>query len=338
MIRRILMLAGLCWLLFGCQPARADDCSAAATDVVFGAVSPIAGSDYYASGTITVTCYWNFSGGTLLGTSAVLLPNATVCINLGLGSPTSGGARAMGYGGAVLSYELYRDSTYAAGSVWGGGAGMPTSAKPVTTTFTALLALSVQTATFPVYARIPAAALTGLKPSGAGTPYTASFAGSGSISYNFSTLVGAGCSGGKTASFSFQVTANVINDCQITAGSLVFGSKGILSGAARASSTLSAKCSAGTTYQVALSGGTVGSLALGRKMKNAATGETIAYSLSRTLDGPVWGDGVSASASDVLSGIGTGVVQSMTVYGLVPKQNTPSPGDYQDRVTATIVF
>lgn len=336
MIRRILMLAGLCWLLFGCQAARADDCSAAATNIVFGAVSPIAGSDYYASGTVTVTCYWNLAGGTVLGTSALLVPNATVCVNLGLGSPTSGGARAMGYGGAVLPYELYRDSTYAAGSVWGGGAGMPASAKPVTTTFAALLALSVQTATFPVYARIPAAALNGLAPSGVGAPYTASFAGAGSISYNFSTLVAATCTGGKSASFNFQVTANVINDCQITANSLSFGNQGMLSGAARGVSTLSAKCSATTAYQVALGGGLVGTLAGGRKMKNAATGETVTYRLSRVLDGPEWGDGTSLS--EILSGVGNGVAQGMTVYGLVPKQKTPSPGDYQDRVTATIVF
>jgi len=336
MIRRFLILAGLCWLLFGCEAARADDCSASATDVVFGAVSPIAGSDYYASGTITVTCYWNLSGGTVLGTSAVLLPNATVCINLGLGSPTSGAGRAMGYGGAMLAYELYRDSTYASGSVWGGGAGMPASAKPVSTTFAALLAVSVQTASFTVYARVPAAALSGLAPSGPGTPYAASFAGSGSISYNFWTLATASCTGGKTASFNFAVTANVINDCQIGVGSLSFGSQGMLDGAARGASTLSATCSAGTAYQVALSGGTVGSLLGGRKMKNAASGETVSYSLSRTLDGPAWGDG--SSASDILSGVGTGAAQNMTVYGLVPKQTTPSPGDYQDRVTATIVF
>jgi spore coat protein U-like protein len=336
MIRRILMLAGLCWLLFACPAARADDCSAAATDVVFGAVSPIAGSDYYASGTITVTCYWNLSGGALIGTSAVLVPNATVCINLGLGSPATGATRAMGYGGAMLPYELYRDSTYASGSVWGGGAGMPASARPVTTTFVALLALSVQTATFPVYARIPAAALTGLAASGPGAPYTASFAGSGSISYNFSTLATASCTGGKTAAFNFQVTANVINDCQISAGSLSFGSQGMLSGAARGTSTLAAKCSAGTAYQVALGGGVAGSLPGGRRMKNAATGETVAYRISRTLDGPEWGDGTSAT--EMLSGVGTGGAQSVTVYGVVPKQKTPSPGDYQDRVTATIVF
>lgn len=335
-IRRILMLAGLCWLLFGCQAARADDCSASATDIVFGAVSPIAGSDQFASGTITVTCTWNLIGGLLGGTSALLLPNASVCVNLGLGSTTSGGNRAMAYGGAMLPYELYRDSTYAAGSVWGGGPGMPTGAAPVTNIFSGLLALGAQTLTIPVYARIPAAALTGLTPSGAGAAYTASFAGHGTISYNFSTLLAGSCSGGKTASFSFQVKAPVINDCQINATSLSFGSQGMLSGAARGAGTLSVKCSSTTGYQVALGGGIVGSLLGGRKMKNAATGETVAYSLSRTLDGIPWGDGVSAT--ELLSGIGNGLAQSVTVYGLVPKQATPSPGTYQDRVTATIVF
>lgn len=332
---RAVFLACLCWLLFGCQSARADDCSAAATDVVFGAVSPVAGSDYYATGSVTVTCIWTPVTGLVGGTSALVLPNATVCINLGLGSPASGTTRLMGNGGMLLPYELYRDSTYAAGSVWGGGPGMPSSALPVTTTFAALLALSVQSQTFPVYARIPAGALSGMAP--AATPYAASFAGSGSINYSFSTLLTNACTaGGKTASFSFQVRASVINDCQIGAGDLAFGSRGVLSGAARATAAMSVKCSVGTAYQVALNGGTIGSLQSGRMMKNAATGEKVAYRISRSLDGPVWGDGLGVT--EVLSGVGNGGTQTVNVYGSVPQQATPSPGTYQDRVTATVIF
>lgn len=336
MIRRILMLTVLCWLLFGCQAARADDCSASATDIVFGTVSPIAGSDYYASGSVTVTCYWNLAGGALLGSSAVVLPNVAVCINVGIGSPSAGGARAMGYGGTSLSYELYRDSTYAPGAVWGGGPGMPSSAGSVNTGFAALLALSVQTTTVPMYARIPASALSGIAPTATGASYTASFAGSATISYNFSTLVAFTCNGGKTSSFNFQVKANVINDCQIGANNLSFGNQGLLNGGATGSTTLNVKCSANTAYQVVLGGGLVGNLLGGRKMKNGATGETVSYRITRSPNGLVWGDGTNAT--DILSGVGTGAVQSVNVYGSVPKQTTPSPGSYSDRVTATIIF
>lgn len=331
---RFLVLLCAAWLLFGCKAARADDCSASATDIAFGQVSPVAGSDYYASGSVTVTCTWSPITGLLNGTSAVLLPNATICVNLGLGSVSSGGNRAMSNGGATLQYELYRDSTYAAGSVWGGGAGMPASASGVSTVLAGLLALGSQSTTIPVYARIPAAALAGAAPTGGQA--VASFAGSASISYAFSTLLTAPCTGGKTASFTFQVTATVINDCLIGASPLSFGNQGVLNAAARSTTVLSVKCSNGTAYQVALNGGSNGSLQAGRQMLNTNTGEKIGYRVSRTLDGTVWGDG--SNGTDILSGTGTGAAQAVNVYGSVPKQATPSPGNYQDRITATLVF
>lgn len=53
------------------------------TDVDFDVVSPIAGSDVTASGTLTVTCYRT------LGTNPLLLPEVNVCVNLGVG-PSGG--------------------------------------------------------------------------------------------------------------------------------------------------------------------------------------------------------------------------------------------------------
>jgi len=40
----------------------------------------------------------------------------------------------------------------------------------------------------------------------------------------------------------------------------------------------------------------------------------------------------------MVTGTGTGAVQSVPIFGSVPKQTTPSPGDYKDTVTATIYF
>src|SRR5690606_30281595 len=69
------------WWLLAIPGARADDCSASMTDMDFGQVSPIANSDYTARGTLTVTCYWTLLGGR----SALLLPAANFCVNLGPG-------------------------------------------------------------------------------------------------------------------------------------------------------------------------------------------------------------------------------------------------------------
>lgn len=58
--------------------------------------------------------------------------------------------------------------------------------------------------------------------------------------------------------------------------------------------------------------------------------------MSAAQDGPAWGDGNNGTAT--FDGTGTGSVQQVAVYGLVPGQATPPPGDDADRVTATVYF
>lgn len=60
------------------------------------------------------------------------------------------------------------------------------------------------------------------------------------------------------------------------------------------------------------------------------------YRLSKTLDGPIRGDGTTGTATDDDSG--TGATQSLPIYGLVPNRTTPPPGDCRDTVTATVYF
>ena len=62
----------------------------------------------------------------------------------------------------------------------------------------------------------------------------------------------------------------------------------------------------------------------------------MSFQISNSLDGASWGDG--SGGTTIVSGTGTGAMQTQTVYGLVPPQSTPSPGDYKDTVTATVVF
>jgi spore coat protein U-like protein len=54
------------------------------------------------------------------------------------------------------------------------------------------------------------------------------------------------------------------------------------------------------------------------------------------LDGPIWGDG--ANGTGMVSGTGSGSQQTIRLYGRVPAQRTPAPGDYKDTVTATLMF
>jgi spore coat protein U-like protein len=48
-----------------------------------------------------------------------------------------------------------------------------------------------------------------------------------------------------------------------------------------------------------------------------------------------WGDSVGVNT---MAATGSGLVQSFTVYGRVPAQNTPSPGSYSDTVVLTISY
>lgn len=325
-ILRLLAVLFALWLLAPGH-ARADTCSAAMTDVVFGNVNPIGGSDAYASGTLTVTCTWTVLTGT---PPLLLLPNVSVCATLGGGGGTW---RTMSDGGATLPFNLYTDTSYAAASAWGTGT---TSG---TTSFNAsmggLVALGSLSRSFTVYGRIPGSAIGAVRTVGNGnTAYVADFSGQGTLQFAFYGLLKSACSAGASTTFSFQARATVVNDCRIMASELAFGVARVLNAAVRANAALGVQCTAGTAYQVSLNGGLNGGGGQ-RRMRNGATGEMVGYGISAAYDGADWGAGAGGAP---VAGTGTGSVQTLTLYGRVSAQTTPSPGDYKDTVTATLVF
>ena len=322
-------------LFFGAAgAARADSCSASMTDVVFAGVSPISGNDYYASGTLTITCTLQ------LALQNALAPNLTYCVSLGAGSGgTSGAWRAMGAGAARLPYNLYVDSSYGGAAVWGGAA-MPSNLNPIKDTVIGLVGVGVYTRSYTIYGKIPGSALAGIGTSGNGdTVYTSSFGADATFTYSLTTLLGPpACNTGApaiTAPLPFQVRASIVNNCVINASNLSFGSSNVLAGAVRANAGLAVRCTANNAYRIALNGGVNGSVA-DRRMRNGVTGETVRYLISATPDGAGWGDG--SAGTSMAAGTGNGAVQNLPLYGLVPAQATPSPGDYKDTVTATVYF
>jgi len=316
------------WLLLA-SGARADTCTATMTDIDFGQVSPIGARDYTAQGTLSVTCNWTL----LLGQSALLLPVANVCINLGTGSGGgTGDPRYMMSAGRRLGFNLYTSSTFSAASIWG-GAGSTIGAQPVTGTMVGLLALGGVTQSTTIYGKIPAPALSGVGTTGnADTLYTNSFAGHGTLQYSFGA--GKSCTAGSSVAFAFQARATVTNNCLIGTSNLTFGTGSPLS-EMRTSAPLSVSCTANSAYQLSLSGGASGNPAA-RTMSNSVTGEKLNYRISSTPDGQAWGDGTAGTT--VYSGTGSGAAQSVMMYGLVPKQTAPTPGDYRDTVTVLLTF
>lgn len=329
-LRTVLMLTAL-WL--GCAGvAHADDCKATMTDMVFTNVSPIAATDMNSSGTLTVTCNFSLLAGV---PPKLLFPNVVYCVFLGTGSGgTTGSYRAMVSGTAKLPYNLYTDTTYAPTSVWGGSTMVNTL--PVSGTITTLLALGGITNTYTISGRVPGSALSAVASGGGGdAAYLSAYSADATISYAFYSGTKPPCTAGSSSTFSFQVRANVINDCVVNAGVLNFGPTKVLVQPVRSTATLAVQCTANANFRISLNGGLNGTVAA-RKLKNSVTGELIPYKISDTLDGAVWGDGTNGTAP--VTTVGTGSQQNLTLYGFVAAQKTPTPGDYKDTVTATIYF
>jgi spore coat protein U-like protein len=331
------MLLPVLLLALLCGQARADSCAVAQSDIVFPTVSSISPTHVYASANFKVTCTWtSFVAG-------LLFPNATVCLYLGAGSNSSAtvtAPRQLGNGAKAVNYNIYTDASYAAAKIWGGWAGTttPAAANTITFTFNKTGGVGSLSQDVNLFARLNADSTLSALDIGPDNLMLSSNFGAGSVLFRYMFfLTGLGdCTLGTSVAMPFQVRANVINDCNITVGNLVFPNSNLLSSAARTTSNLAVQCSKNTPYRIAFSAGANGSGMTARKMKNISTTETVSYRLSNTLDGVSLGDGSGGTV--MLSGTGDGTTSNQTVYGLVPPQTTPSPGDYKDSVTATVSF
>lgn len=319
-IRR--MLAWLaCVVAIGAPlPSSAQSCSASASTVSFGTVSPIARQAVGATGSVRVVCSWPHVS---------LTPNVLVCLNLGANSP-----RMLANGANTMQYDLYQDAEHSLswGSVYTGTTPISlTLTKPATGT------RAMQTVT--VYGRIPGNQATVPTVGNSSTTYSQSFAGtSTSLNFAFYLLGQPSCASLTTSAgtFPFSVNATVVNDCYVGVTNLGFAAAGVLSGALTATGAITAQCTNGDAWRIALSGGASGNVA-GRAMPRVAGGGSVKYQLySDAAHGHAWGDGTGGT--EMVSGSGTGNPQTVTVYGVVPAQTTPAPGSYSDAVTATISF
>lgn len=144
--------------------------------------------------------------------------------------------------------------------------------------------------------------------------------------------------GNGSASSAFDVTLKIIANCVIQASSMDFGqSQGVLSSPLSATSSVTVTCTNSTPYNVGLGAGTgTGSTVAARKLAGtAANTDTISYQLLQAVGGSNWGD---TQGTDTKSGVGSGLPQILTVFGVVPAQATPTPDSYKSSITATVYF
>jgi len=299
--------------------AQAQTCSASPSGVIFGSVSPIALNPVANTGTINITCTW---------TAITLTPSVLVCLNLTGPSP-----RAMTNGTNSLSYDLFTDSGHTVkwGSALAGGTPLSvTLNKPAGTTLSASVTIFGQVAMN--QPTVPSV-------NSSDTIYSETVpAANTSLNYSFYVLIPPTCATLpiSNGSFSFTNTATVVNNCNITTSNMGFTASGVLKSALAASSSITARCTNGDMWRIGLSAGSSGNVAA-RQMQRVGGGGAVNYQLY-TDSGftTAWGDGTGGTTT--VTGVGTGNQQVITVFGRVPAQTTPAPGDYSDTITATITF
>jgi spore coat protein U-like protein len=138
-----------------------------------------------------------------------------------------------------------------------------------------------------------------------------------------------------TATATMAVTATVTTNCSVTANPLAFGN---YSGAAlNVSTTVGVTCTNTTPYNVGLSAGAgSGATVTNRLMTLSGGSQTLSYQLlSGSFTGTNWGN---TAATNWASGTGTGAAQTLTVYGVVPASQFPTPGSYSDSITVTVSY
>jgi spore coat protein U-like protein len=296
--------------------AWAQSCTFTITNLNFGNIDLTANTVFNTTGTFTANCTGNRN------------VTVRVCPNIGDGSGGSNNLnpRFLLSGSNQLNYNLFQDSAHT--TVWGSDVFV---GNPPTINI-ALNNSGTGSATATVYAQV----FAGQQTLPAGT-YTSSFAGAHTlVAYDYSTVGNCATIGSDHGTAApFTVTATDVTNCSVSATVVNFGSAGVLQAAVNASGTLTATCTSTAPYNIGLNAGTAtGATVTTRKMTSG--GATIKYSLySNSARTTNWGNTVG---TDTVSGTGSGLAQSYTVYGQVPIQTTPAPATYTDTIVATVTY
>src|SRR5688572_8389034 len=141
-----------------------------------------------------------------------------------------------------------------------------------------------------------------------------------------------------TTTTTFSVTANVAPTCSIAAAALDFGAAipNPINSNVDSQTTITATCSNGAPYQIALSAGNGLGATFGDRRMTSGT-NLLRYSLftdsSRTI---VWGNGSAGNTR--VNGNGNGAAQTITVYGRIISGQSVATGMYSDTVVVTMTF
>lgn len=281
-------------------------CTASVASVAFGSITASAGGQ--TSALVTYSC----SGGSAN-------TNVRGCLALGPGSGGAAGGNSPRYmrraDNVLLNFNL---RTSANGAIW--------STTPVITAIP-LGANGTGTATATIFADVPPSQTTVQSGS-----YASTFTGASDVLFSYGP--GGSCTTTGTVN-TFTVSANVTASCTLGVSPLAFGSINSLSSNIDATTSITANCTSGAPYSIALSLGTGSGVSDPAARKMTKGSDTLTYGVylnsSRTDS---WGN----LATNDFDGTGAGTAQTIPVYGRIPPQTMPPPGTYNDTVIVTITY
>jgi len=248
-------------------------------------------------------------GSTPITSSCGFLETYDIGLSAGTGSGATTTTRKMtGPGGATLSYQMFQNSTHTTN--WGDNYGTDT----VDGTCTGGNQTSYIYPQAPAGQNVPPGTYTDTIT--VTMPYYLLFLQLG------------------TAQTTMTVTAVVLPNCQLSAPSLSFGN--YASVLIDATSNLSVTCTLTTTYNIGLNAGTATGATVTNRSMIGPGSALLGYKLFRDSGHTAnWGNTVG---TDTVSGTGTGLAQSVPVYGRIPAAEFATPGSYADTITATITY
>jgi spore coat protein U-like protein len=336
---RLLPVLALCAAAGSLLPQEAEaapTCTATMTSLNFGDVDLISGGTHTATATLNYTCTNDEDGVRYM----------RACFDIGNGSAGVAAAGAhwnprvmSNTAGTLLNFQAYQGATAV---IWGSTG----STSPIPDGYDVALTLPARSGTVPGTVS-GSHTLQGTILSGQSTIppglYATSFQTNHTlVKFKVSSTAVPPSADCRTASrggrFGFDVSANVIKSCLVSADPLDFGIvDGIPSSTnIDAATAIRITCSQPTAYAVRLMPSNNDTNGAGTmQAQTAGNGDTVAYRLySDAARSALWG---SLPSNDV-EGTGTGMQQLLPVYGRVPGLPNVRPDTYQDTVTVNVVY
>ncbi|MDE2384021.1 MAG: spore coat U domain-containing protein [Alphaproteobacteria bacterium] len=308
------MVMAALWLLMA-GGAQAQVCNFAMTNINFGNINIGPGGTPSTTGTLTANC------------SGIANRTITICPNIGdgTGGSASGSPRYLLNGANTISYDLLQPNGQVWGSfVWPYAARAPILSLTLNGQGTGSLSQTVQ------------AVISGSIASAPTGTYLSTYSAYHTL-FDYGYAPGQNCSVVSTRATQapFAVQAANVATCNLSTTAMDFGTLSGLTTAQAATSQIGITCTKGAAYVVSLSNGSNGGTGpTARKM--AGAGGSISYGIYRdAAHAQPWGQ---TTGTDTVSGIGTGLAQTVTAYGFLPAQGNPNPATYSDVVVVTVSY